>query len=81
MLFKMLNMYGDGVHKFEEVVWGEMERLIKELEAQEGEDIQLSHSLGRSLKIVIYILVKKNNNILREDTNIYSSDRNFEMII
>lgn len=79
MLFKMLNMYGDGVHKFEEVVWGEMERLIKELEAQEGEDIQLSHSLGRSLKIIIYILVKKN--ILRDDINIYSTERNVESII
>uniref|UniRef100_A0A0B7BIT7 Cytochrome P450 n=1 Tax=Arion vulgaris TaxID=1028688 RepID=A0A0B7BIT7_9EUPU len=56
MFFKVIGLYGEGVDKFENVVWGEMERMFAEIEKFQGKDMNLSLSLSRSLKIIIYIL-------------------------
>lgn len=57
MFFSSLRLYGDGVSKFENVVWEEMQRMFAEIDAIGYEDFDLSATLSRSLKIIIYILV------------------------
>lgn len=52
-----LHLYGDGIEKFEDVVAGEMDRLMTELEQYENQDIEFWKHIARSLKIIIYILV------------------------
>lgn len=57
MFFSSLRLYGDGVSKFENVVWEEMQRMFSEIDAIRNVDFDLSATLSRSLKIIIYILV------------------------
>ncbi|CAG5128435.1 unnamed protein product [Candidula unifasciata] len=56
LFHNVLHLYGDGIEKFENVVSGEMDRLMTELEQFENQDIEFWRYLARSLKIVIYIL-------------------------
>ncbi|CAG5128436.1 unnamed protein product [Candidula unifasciata] len=56
MFHSAIGHYGDGIEKFENVVSGEMDRLLTELEQFENEDVDLWKYLARSLKIIIYIL-------------------------
>ncbi|CAG5129685.1 unnamed protein product [Candidula unifasciata] len=51
-----LRLYGDGVQKFENVALEEMQRMFAEIDAAGGADFDLSATLSRSLKIIIYIL-------------------------
>ncbi|BFZ07290.1 hypothetical protein BsWGS_10329 [Bradybaena similaris] len=56
MFHNVIGLYGDGIEKFENVVAGEMDRLLVELEGHENKDFELWKYLARSLKIIIYIL-------------------------
>ncbi|BFZ07288.1 hypothetical protein BsWGS_10327 [Bradybaena similaris] len=51
-----LHLYGDGIQKFEDVVAGEMDRLMDELEQYENQDVEFWKHIARSLKVIIYIL-------------------------
>jgi steroid 17alpha-monooxygenase/17alpha-hydroxyprogesterone aldolase len=51
-----ISLFGDGVERFENVVYQEMDRLFEELKQFENQDINLSRYISRSLKIVLYIL-------------------------
>ncbi|CAG5132093.1 unnamed protein product, partial [Candidula unifasciata] len=57
MFHSVISVYGDGVEKFENIVSGEMNRLMAELEHYENKDFELYKFLARSLKNIVFILV------------------------
>ncbi|CAG5128223.1 unnamed protein product [Candidula unifasciata] len=58
LFYSVIGLYGDGVAKFEDMVWREIERMFMEIDVREGKDTDLSSILTRSLKIILYILVR-----------------------
>lgn len=54
----LIALYGDGVEKFENVVWSELERMFTEIDQADGKDTDLEQILTKSLKIIIYVLVR-----------------------
>ncbi|BFZ07285.1 hypothetical protein BsWGS_10324 [Bradybaena similaris] len=57
LFYNVIGLYGDGVSKFENVVWGEIERMFTDFDLREREDIDIIQILARYLKIIICILV------------------------
>ncbi|BFZ07286.1 hypothetical protein BsWGS_10325 [Bradybaena similaris] len=57
LFYNVNSLYGDGVSKFENVVWEEIERMFTDIDLREGEDIDITKILDRYLKIIICILV------------------------
>ncbi|XP_035828831.1 cytochrome P450 monooxygenase ARMGADRAFT_1018420 [Aplysia californica] len=58
---KALGMFGDGVHRFENVVGEELNKFMAGLGQKENVDIQIDRDLARSLKKIIYILLTGEN--------------------
>ncbi|KAL8582121.1 hypothetical protein ACOMHN_004041 [Nucella lapillus] len=57
MFHSSLRLYGDGVHKFESSVQGELGRLIEELEGVEGKDICIEDYMSDTLLNILSILM------------------------
>ena len=57
MFHSSLRLYGDGVHRFESTVQGELSRLMEELERKDGEDVCLEDYISNTLLNILSILV------------------------
>ncbi|XP_076441329.1 cytochrome P450 2B19-like [Babylonia areolata] len=57
MFHSSLRLYGDGVHRFESTVQGELSRLIEELEEVEGSDICIEDYMSDTLLSILVILM------------------------
>ncbi|KAK7099993.1 steroid 17-alpha-hydroxylase/17,20 lyase-like [Littorina saxatilis] len=57
MFHSSLRLYGDGVHRFESTVQGELTRLIEQLEETDGRDICLEDYMSNTLLSVLSILM------------------------
>lgn len=58
LFHNVIGLYGEGVTKFENVVLSELERMHADIEQTGGKDADIGGILVRSLKIIIYILVR-----------------------
>ncbi|BFZ07283.1 hypothetical protein BsWGS_10322 [Bradybaena similaris] len=57
LFYNVIGLYGDGVRKFENIVWGEIERMFADIDLSRGCDTNITAMLSRSLNIIIYILI------------------------
>ncbi|XP_005092448.1 steroid 17-alpha-hydroxylase/17,20 lyase-like [Aplysia californica] len=60
LFHKVMGIHGEGVDKFEGVVGKELDRVLKKMDTirATGQDIPITQILSRSLKIILYVLIK-----------------------